>query len=198
MVARFGEKVNARLLKMSLPGGAQEKKYQDKTYFAPTASSTVPLPAVFFADDHTVVAAPEATLKKMLSAKGAKNPLLDRLRAADHDHNVTAVVAVDAMRSLVSGAAKQIPAGPDAPPALRDALALAGQIDAVALTADLGKDPLLAVDVAAKDEKAAQAVLKAVNDGRGFLQNQYGPMTGALLAAAPPDVKLSSIASPAS
>ena len=188
-VARFTGKLDVPGLKQGLLSGAKETTFQKKKYY--TTGSPFPGGplAVCVTDDHTIAAAPEEMLKKMLSGKGAKSPLLDRLRSADHDNDVTAVVVLepDSMRSLVSTAVQQVPLGQDTPPAVRDGIGLADQINAVTLTANLTKDPLLAVDVQAKDEKTARAVLKLVNDGHGMLQDQYEDLAKGLNP--PPDVR---------
>ena len=170
-VVRFGEPVDGQKLLLTAFPAAKEATFQDKVYYTlgpPIAG--VPW-AVHVANDRTAVAAPEPLLKKMLSAKGATSPLIDQLRKADPDDDLTAVVAVEPMRPLVSGAIRQFFG--HAPPELAAGAALGDQMNAVTLTVNLTKDPLFAVDGEAKDEKTAGDVLAFVNTFRDQLQVHY-------------------------
>ena len=136
-VVRFAQPVDGKKLVQTLSPKAKEATHEGKTYYAlEEMIGSVPW-AVYVADDRTVAAAPEPTLKKMLSAKGEKGPLIDRLREADADADVTAVLAVDAMRPLAGEAVKQF--FQNAPPELSAGAALGDQLNAVTLSVNLTK-----------------------------------------------------------
>jgi hypothetical protein len=181
--ARFAEKLNARLLKVSTK--AQEAKFQDKMYYrtepAPGASAV----AYYLTDDRTIVIGSEPMLKKMISAKDVKSPLAERLRTADLSDDVTAILVVEPMRDTARTVVQDF--FKSAPPDLVAGAALADQLNAATLTADLTKDPLIRVDAEAKDDKTAGDVLKFVNVVRDQLKQHYDDVKGGLLNGAPPD-----------
>ncbi|HVS37607.1 MAG TPA: hypothetical protein VMS17_18740 [Gemmataceae bacterium] len=183
-VVRFAAPVGGKDKLLALFPGATEAKYQNQTYYRLNSQLAGAAWAVFLIDDRTAAAAPEPTLKKMLSAKGAKGPLLDRVQKASFGDDLTAIVAVEPMRALAREAAKQIPQGA----ATTTASVVGEQIDAVSVTANVSRDPMLVMDVETKSELSAQAVLKVVNSGRESLQSQYPKIRTAILNGAPPDV----------
>lgn len=84
--------------------------------------------AVLFADDRTLVLAPEPVLKRMIDAAGADSPLLKMLRKADAADDAQAIVALEPLRPLIN----QVLANPPPlPPALGDLLQLPKLVEQV-------------------------------------------------------------------
>ncbi len=184
-VIRFARPVDGKKLVHGLSPNAREATDGGQTYYVlEQPISGVPL-AVCATDDHTLAAAPEPVLKKMLSAKGEKSPLIDRLREAEADTDVTAVVAVDAMRPLAAQAVAQFFV--NAPPPLDAGAALGDKVNAVTLSVRLAKGPLVTVDVEARSAAAAGDVLTFVHNLDDQLRLHYGETRDGLLSAAPPD-----------
>jgi hypothetical protein len=185
-VVRFARPVDAgKTLKVLFPAAAKASD-QGKAYFrldAPFAGAPV---CVHQADDKTVVVAPEPTLKKMLTARKEKSPLIDRLARTDLDGDVVAVLAVEPIRKPAREAFQGM--ARDLPPQLAGAARLPDQVQSLTLTLNLTGKDLLTLDLEASDAESAQKVHALARSAIDLLKQAYPQVRPGLLSDAPPDL----------
>ncbi len=71
------------------------------------------LPSVYFADDRTIVAAPEAMLKKILTTKPGNSPLRKLLSRKGVGDNINVLVSIDSIRPMLTAVLRSLPPLPD-------------------------------------------------------------------------------------
>jgi hypothetical protein len=142
---------------------------QGKTYFrakSPQLVSAGARACAYVADDRTVVVAPEPTLHKMLAAGGAKSPLIDRLRAADLDHDVAAVLVVGPYRELLAQAVAE--ADKSIPPPLAGVRTLPEHLQALTAAVNLSGPALLKLTLEADNAEGAGKVEELAKSALDF------------------------------
>jgi hypothetical protein len=187
-VIRLAEPTDGKqLVSKLLHGDAREAKFQGKTYYQDTGEKVAGMAMCgYVADDRTVVIAPEPTLHKMLSAKGVKSPLTDRLARTDLDADVAAVFVVEPFRPAAREALKSLQEGP-LPPHLAVVNTLPDRIQSVTVAVNLSRDPLLKLELEATNAESAGALFDLANTGHEMARGMM-PTLKAMLAGAPPDL----------
>jgi hypothetical protein len=168
-VVHFGAAVDGKKLLEKVPGGVEEKTSQGKTYFRaknPQLVSAGARACAYVADDRTVVVAPEPTLHKMLAAGGAKSPLIDRLRAADLDHDIAAVLVVGPYRELLAQAVAE--ADKSIPPPLAGVRTLPEHLQALTAAVNLSGPALLKITLEADNAEGAGKVEELAKSALDF------------------------------
>jgi hypothetical protein len=194
-VVRFGAAVDGKKLLEKAPGGVEEKTFQGKIYYqAKNAEFALAGARVcaFVADDRTLVVAPAPTLHKMLSAGGAKSPLTDRLRAADLEHDVLAVLVVGAYRPLLADAVAE--AGKSVPPPLAGIRQLPEHLQAVSAAVDLSGPELVKLTLEADNAAGAAAVEELAKSALDFVKQFYPEARKGLAAQVPPELSRPALA----
>jgi hypothetical protein len=185
-ILRFADPVDGKQLLGKVLKGLREAKHQDKVYYVgPDEEGLLGQPmAGYVADDRTLLLAPEPVLQKMLSAAAEKSPLIDRLRQADANDDLTAIVALEPNRKLLNalgGTTRAL-----LPPPLAEAATLPNRLVWVTATAKLDGNPLAQVTFEADNEESAQAVEKLVQAGLVQARQVYPEGRAALVAQLPP------------
>jgi hypothetical protein len=168
-VIYFSEPVNGKRLLETTPGGVEEKTFQGKTYYRakdPKAVLAGARVCAYVADERTLVGAPEPTLHKMLATQGAKSPLIDRLRAADLDHDVVAVLVVGPYRELLAQAVAE--AGNSIPPPLAGVRQLPEHLQSLTISGDLHGSALLKISLEADNAEGAAAIEELAKSALDF------------------------------
>jgi hypothetical protein len=188
IIMRFAEPVDALKLLGTTPGGVEEQTFQGKPFFkakGPEAAVGGQRLCACVADERTLVAGPEATLKKMLSAGGGKSPLIERLRAADTNNDAVAVLVVGPYRQLLTQFVAA--AGKSVPPPLAGVRQLPEHLQAVTAALDLGGPALLTLTLEADNAAGADAVEELAKSALDFVKQVYPDARKALAAQVPPD-----------
>jgi hypothetical protein len=166
---------------------SESKEFEGKKYYASKDEKFHGAPVAYYmGDDLTLVMAPEPTLHKMLSAQGAKSPLLDRLRTIDPDTDLIGVVLLEPYAQLAAPVLEL--AATMVPPDLADVKKLPVLLKAASFTLDLTGDTLLKVTLDAENADAAGNVHKLVKSGLNYAKSLYALARPQISKQVPPTV----------
>jgi hypothetical protein len=118
--------------------------------------------ARYLPDEKTVVFAREDLLKKMIEAKDAKSPLLDRLASLGGDHDLVAVFLGESLRQPLNEIVDGLPPVM-VPPQVQQFVKLVDGVNVLTITAGADASPLATVEIEAADAAAAKSVHEALD-----------------------------------
>jgi hypothetical protein len=190
-IVRWSEDVDSKDLLSRQLNGVETAEFQGKQYYRGKKElAKVPV-AGYVPEPRTLVVADKLTLEKMLAARDAKSPLLDRLAKVDLDHDLIFVFLLDQVptsepKPTVRQVAHEVlkKAEKDLPGVEK----LADQVKAITVSLDLAGDTLLRIEVEATDAASATAVHDLVQKSIGMANQAYQGFKPALQAQAPPDL----------
>lgn len=161
--------------------------YENLTYYKEEFSPV----CAFLPDDHTIVGAPEELLKKMITSKGAKSPLLDRLAQADGKADLVAIVMVEPLREIANKAAKTMleQAGDQLPPGTDQFAAMIDHLKAATLSFTLGGDPLLNLTLEGENAQSTAQLKSSADSAISLAKGLYAVARIAMSKEAPPEAQ---------
>ena len=165
VVVRFTEPVDGKAtLEQFAPSGHAEferRSHQGATYYRASPDTLF-----FQPDERTVVlTAQEEMLKELISGGASPGPIFEKLRAADAEADVVAVVLTEPFRGLLKDAPKSLPPGLAAAPGLGDITSLPDQLKSATFTVSLAKDTLAKLVLDCADSESAKKVHGGVQKG---------------------------------
>jgi len=99
-IVRFKDPYSREAILANVVPDSETAKAGDREYHRAKSAGAA---AVFFADDKTLLIAPEAALKKMMAAKDVKSVLLTELAKHDDTSAALAVLAIEPIRGKIQG-----------------------------------------------------------------------------------------------
>jgi hypothetical protein len=195
-IMRFHEPVDGAAVLTKTLEGAEKVTFANKEYYrgkSQTLAKQKDCGCV--ADDRTLLAGGEDTLKKMLAAKDAPSPLLDYLPKVDLDHDIIVAFAMDQTEEKQKGPTVRKAldevlqrAKHNLPPNFEGADKIAEQIKAATLALDLTGDTLLKLDLEARDAEAGAALHKLAQNGHDFVKVVVPTFNKEMSKQLPPDL----------
>ncbi|MFN4261416.1 MAG: hypothetical protein ACK4RK_19190 [Gemmataceae bacterium] len=125
------------------------------------------------ADDRTLIAAPQPTLKKMLSGAAGNSLLRDKLARFDTSHDLTVVVTLDKIGPVLSVMLMQADQEGTIPPPFADVVKLPEILDSATLIVNISRDPLLRLTLDSKTPEGAATVENLVQMLHGMGKTMY-------------------------
>ncbi len=159
-IVRFNQPCSREAVLANLVPEGETAKEGEREYHRARPPSSL---AVCFADDKTLLVAPEPSLKKMLAAKDVKSPLISELAKQNDAAAALAVLAVEPIRGKLQGM-MFLGAIPKPPQPADGLLKTVQHVSVVEIKLDV--TPQLAVRgrIRAKNAESAAEVQKIVNE----------------------------------
>jgi hypothetical protein len=186
-IIRFAGPVDGKAILAKALKASEEATVDDKRYSRSKTEKMAKVPmAGYIADDRTLLIAPEPTLKKMLTARDAKSPLLDHLRKIDLDSDVIATLAMEPIRPMVGEFLKQ--SKDQVPPSLAGVLTLHERLKFATVSVNLDGDRLVQIVLEAVDEESATILNNVVMQGRNMANLMYPDLRKQFTGQLPPNL----------
>jgi hypothetical protein len=186
-ILRFVDKIDGKSILSKALKESEEASAGGKTYAKSKkekANAGQPL-AGFAADERTILLGDEAMLKKMLAARDARGPLLDKLRDLDLDNDLFGVILLAPFKSQIAELAK----APNLPPPLAGLKTIDSDLIAVKIIGNLERDKLVQITLEGSSEQAAanlEKLARALLDMGKEFYKQFKPE---LEKQMPPDLR---------
>jgi hypothetical protein len=172
-IVRFAEPMDGNKILSGVLKEVETGQAGGKSYFRSKTEKMAQVPlAGFVVDPQTILLAPEPTLKKMLTARNIRSPLIDRLRQLDLDHDITGIFVVGQLKPALAELKKQ----KDIPPQFAGLKDLDRNLEAISFTLDLNGDNLLQLVLHGPNDAAAQSLEQLARNALSMGQLMYGGM----------------------
>ncbi|MEX2141125.1 MAG: DUF1559 domain-containing protein [Pirellulales bacterium] len=149
-VAYFSEPFDPQQVLAPIRAQAKEGAVAGKSYWTdPRANMAFHMP-----DNRTIVVAPEAVLKQLLSAQGAADsPLARRLQKTAWSADAVAILSIDSVREQINALLAQVP---PLPPPFQEFTKIPDLTSAVEVRVELGGKPDFELTFHARNNQAAE------------------------------------------
>jgi len=177
-IFRFAEPFDSKFREL-LRQEMGEVRYRGETYYGGKLVA-----GFYFPNERTLVVSTESNLRKIISGKVARSPLIELLRDADADNHVIGAVVFEPARAALDELSEDMQHW--LPGNLDDLTRAPDLMKSATLTARVDGDPLIKLELAASNAASAVKLHELAKKGHDWVRQQYDKNPQAIVEDVPP------------